>query len=68
MEMTKRAVKGALNIQRDVQLAKRLGISRAAIAKWPEDEPIPAARQLQLILMYPRVFKVNGMAKERPCN
>lgn len=62
MEMTKRAVKEALGIQTDAELARQFtgpdgrAIGRWAVGQWPEDDPIPELRQLQLRAKHPDIF------------
>lgn len=58
--MTKRAVRTALGFETDAALADLFGISRAAIAQWPEDKPIPVLRQLQLPQLRPDLFGVKA--------
>lgn len=38
------------------EIARQLGISRAAVAKWPRDRAIPPLRLLQLQALYPDRF------------
>ncbi len=47
---TKREVRKALGFHLDAELADLFQISRAAIAQWPEDAPIPNQRWLELQL------------------
>lgn len=54
--MTKRDVKKALGIDRDSELAKVFGVGRWAIGQWADDKPIPARRQVELQLWYPKLF------------
>ncbi len=58
MEMTKRAVKAALGIETDAELARQFTpvIGRWAVGQWPDDEPIPEGRQWQLRARFPDVF------------
>lgn len=56
MDLTKRAIKGALGIETDAELARFFGIGRWAVGQWPEDEPIPEARQWQLRAKRPDLF------------
>lgn len=56
MDLTKRAIKGALGIDTDAELARFFGIGRWAVGQWPEDEPIPEARQWQLRAKRPDLF------------
>jgi hypothetical protein len=56
MDMTKAAVKAALEIETDAGLAALLGIGRWAVGQWPADKSIPEARQWQLRAMRPDVF------------
>lgn len=44
---TKQEVMRALGV-RQADLAGMLGITRAAVSHWPDDEPIPELRWLQL--------------------
>lgn len=54
--MTKKNVREALELKTDAALARYLNVSRAAVAQWPEDEPIPEARQNWLRLHRPDKF------------
>jgi len=58
MEMTKKQVKEALGIVTDADLARvfQPPIGRWAVGQWPDEEPIPAARQWELRARYPKVF------------
>lgn len=58
MEMTKRAVKQALNVTTDAELARQFtpAIGRWAVGQWGEDEPIPEGRQWQLRAKRPDLF------------
>lgn len=38
----------ALLSMRQSQLARLLGVSRSAVAQWPDDEPIPEKQELRL--------------------
>lgn len=60
MDMTKRAVKAALGIETDAELARQFTppIGRWAVGQWPEDEPIPAGRQWELRAKFPQLFTV----------
>jgi len=63
MDMTKAAVKAALEIETDAGLAALLGIGRWAVGQWPADKAIPEARQWQLRAMRPDVFGAAPKAK-----
>lgn len=56
MDMTKRSVKAALAFDTDVELAKFLGISKQALSRVGEDEPLPEGRQWQLRAKRPDLF------------
>lgn len=56
MDMTKRSVKAALEFDTDVELAKFLGISKQALSRVGEDEPLPEGRQWQLRAKRPDLF------------
>lgn len=56
MAMTKTEVKKVLNIETDAQLAREFGIGRWAVGQWPDNDPIPDARQWELRAKYPRKF------------
>lgn len=58
MDMTKRAVKTALNLSTDAELARFFGIGRWAVGQWGEDDPIPEGRQWQLRANRPDLFPV----------
>ncbi|MDQ3039743.1 MAG: hypothetical protein M3R16_08105 [Pseudomonadota bacterium] len=56
--MTKSQVKAALGIQTDADLARQFTppIGRWAVGQWPENEPVPAARQWELRARHPGKF------------
>lgn len=55
--MTKAEVLSRLHFT-DSQLAEQLGITRAAVGLWPQDEILPENRQRQLKYeLYPKLFK-----------
>jgi hypothetical protein len=56
MELTKRVVKGALQMDTDAELARLFGIGRWAVGQWPDDQPIPEGRQWQLRALRPDLF------------
>lgn len=56
MDMTKRAVKTALQLETDADLARFFNIGRAAVGFWQDDEPIPEARQWELRARRPELF------------
>lgn len=56
MNMTKRAVKAALDIKTDAELARFFEIGRAAVGFWQDDQPIPDARQWELRARRPDLF------------
>jgi len=56
MDMTKAAVKAALGFKTDAELARFYETTRQAVDKWPEDEPIPRARQWELRARRPELF------------
>jgi hypothetical protein len=56
MDMTKRAVKAALNFNTDAALARFFDINGWAVGQWPDDEPIPTGRQWELRARRPDLF------------
>ena len=58
MEMTKQAVKQALGIETDAELARQFTpvIGRWAVGQWADDKPIPLARQWELRAKFPGKF------------
>jgi len=58
MDMTKRAVKEALGIETDAELARQFTppIGRWAVGQWSEDQPIPQGRQWELRAKFPGKF------------
>ncbi len=56
MNMTKRAVKAALEMETDAELARFFGIGRWAVGQWEDDESIPEGRQWQLRAKRPDLF------------
>lgn len=56
MSMSKSSVKAVLGIKSDAELGRLLGVSRKAVWFWPDDDPLPELRQLQLRLKYPAKF------------
>jgi hypothetical protein len=59
MDMTKRAVKVALDCRTDADLARFFDIGRWAVGQWPDEAPIPDARQWQLRAKRPDLFPVS---------
>ena len=59
MDMTKTAVRTALGLATESQLADFLGVTRSAISQWPDDEPIPMQRQWQLRALRPDLFRAS---------
>lgn len=55
---TKREVRTALGLTTDAALADLFEISRAAVAQWPEDQPIPQLRLLTLRVKRPEIFRM----------
>ncbi len=60
MDMTKASVKEALGLTSDADLARIFDIGRWAVGQWPSDGPIPKGRQLELLALYPDVFRLDG--------
>lgn len=56
MDMTKRAIKGALGLESDAELARFFHVNRQAVGKWDEDAPIPEGRQWELRARRPDLF------------
>ncbi len=56
MDMTKRSVKAALGFEKDVELAAFLGISKQAVSRMQDDEPLPEGRRWQLRAKRPDLF------------
>lgn len=54
--MTKQAVKSALGLETDAELARFFGIGRWAVGQWDEDKPIPRLRQLEARDLRPDLF------------
>jgi DNA-binding XRE family transcriptional regulator len=53
--LTKVQLRAALK-KTDAELADYFGITRAAVAQWGEDDPIPELRQLQVETRNPELF------------
>lgn len=67
MKWTKREVKAALGLETDAELARMIEVkSRWAVGQWPDDQPIPQARQWQLSLLRPDVFGASGRRTRNP--
>jgi hypothetical protein len=62
MNMTKRSVKQHLGVESDAELARIFNIGRWAVGQWPDDEPIPEARQWELKARFPRQFQTKKTA------
>jgi hypothetical protein len=58
MDMTKRAVKQALGITQDTQLARFFGTTKQAVGRWDEDELLPDGRAWQARALRPDLFPV----------
>jgi len=57
--LTKKAVKTALGIRSDADLARFFSTTRQSVCKWREDEPIPVQRQWQLRALRPDLFRAS---------
>jgi hypothetical protein len=57
MSITKARAKALLEIETDADLARFFEIGRWAVGQWPEDEPIPELRELQLRDRRPDLFE-----------
>lgn len=53
-------MKKALGLTTDAELARALGLSRAAPGQWSDKKPIPKLRRLELSKLYPDVFDDDG--------
>jgi hypothetical protein len=56
MDMTKRSVKAALGYEKDVELARFLGISKQAVSQIGEEDQLPEGRQWQARAKRPDLF------------
>lgn len=65
MNITKRSVRAALGLQFDKDLAEFFGVGKAAVSNWPEDEPLPEARQWQAHALRPDLFERPEPQKRR---
>jgi len=68
MDMTKARVKEVLRIETDAELARTFDppIGRWAVGQWPENEPIPPARQWELRAKYPEKFPLDEPTEATP--
>lgn len=57
MNITKAKAKKLLELETDADLARFFDIGRWAVGQWPEDEPIPELRELQLRARRPDLFE-----------
>lgn len=55
--ISKRALREKLGLKTDSDLAGFFGISRAAVAQWEEDAPVPELRYLQAVAKDPQAFQ-----------
>lgn len=65
MDITKREAKSRLDLTTDAELARLFGIGRWAVGQWPDDEPIPELRRLQLMQSHPEVFRPAPSRKKK---
>ncbi|WP_162208493.1 helix-turn-helix domain-containing protein [Xanthomonas sp. NCPPB 1128] len=63
--MTKQAVKKALKLETDAELARFFGIGRWAVGQWKDEKPIPPLRQFQARDLRPDVFGPPPAKKRR---
>jgi hypothetical protein len=56
MNITKAQAKKLLEVETDADLARFFEIGRWAVGQWPENEPMPELRQLQLRARRPDLF------------
>lgn len=59
--ISKSALRERLGLKTDSELAAFYGISRAAVAQWPEDGVVPERRVLQAVLKRPDAFPDHTM-------
>lgn len=55
LDLTKARLRDLLKVS-DAGIADFFGITRSAVAQWPDDEPIPELRQLQVMKRRPELF------------
>ena len=63
--ITKKQLREALDAT-DAALAEFFGITRAAVAQWPDDEPIPELRQMQAMKRRPDLFAQPAEQPDQP--
>ena len=62
--MTKAEVLTRLNMTQ-ADMARMFNVSASAVAQWPDDEPLPRARDLQLKYeLHPEIFATENAATE----
>lgn len=66
MHYTKRQARKLLSAATDADLARFFGIHRTAVWLWPEDEPIPQARQDILARVTKADLSPNAAWRTRP--
>ena len=55
--ISKRDLRDKLGLKTDADLAAFFGITRAAVAQWEEEEPVPELRYLQAQAKQPGAFE-----------
>ncbi|WP_223621194.1 hypothetical protein [Lysobacter sp. ESA13C] len=63
MDMTKTAVKSALGLDTDAELARFFDTTRQAVDKWPDEKPIPMGRQWELRARRPDIFSTDELVE-----
>ncbi|MCP1376006.1 hypothetical protein [Dyella lutea] len=56
MNITKRLIKDRLGFTTDVQVADWFGVTKQAVGRWEEDEPIPQLQRYRAVEKRPDLF------------
>lgn len=62
--LTKKFVREQLGLENDAALARLFKVSRAAVAQWEEDKPLPETRRIWLHLHMADKFPLGAQAQD----
>lgn len=57
---SKQVLREQLGFASDAELARYFGISTSAVAQWPEDQPVPKLRWLEVLTRRPQAGPTDG--------
>lgn len=61
LTLTKRELRDRLGLKSDAALAAYFPVTRAAVAQWGEEEPVPVRRLMEAVIRNPEAFPEFGV-------